>query len=66
MYKNSFNVKDLTSFILIQLTIITMQAQTKTDSPAGEYYLRGVMETAAGFKLNEDHTFNFFFKTHTK
>jgi hypothetical protein len=38
-----------------------MQAQTKTASPVGEYYLRGVMETAAGFKLNEDSTFQFFF-----
>ena len=39
----------------------TMLAQSKTASPAGEYYLRGVMETAAGFKLNEDSTFQFFF-----
>src|SRR5207237_1322865 len=30
-------------------------------SPAGEYYLRGIMETAAGFKLNKDGTFQFFF-----
>ncbi len=27
----------------------------------GEYYLRGVMETASGFKLNPDSTFEFFF-----
>ena len=27
----------------------------------GEYYLRGVMETASGFKLNSDSTFQFFF-----
>lgn len=27
----------------------------------GEYYLRGVMETASGFKLNSDSTFEFFF-----
>lgn len=27
----------------------------------GEYYLRGVMETASGFKLNADSTFEFFF-----
>lgn len=38
-----------------------MQAQTKTFSPVGEYYLKGVMETAAGFKLNQDSTFQFFF-----
>ena len=28
---------------------------------AGEYYLKGVMETAAGIKLNEDSTFEFFY-----
>lgn len=27
----------------------------------GEYYLHGVMETASGFKLNSDHSFEFFF-----
>ncbi|MES1219755.1 MAG: hypothetical protein ABUT20_29915 [Bacteroidota bacterium] len=26
----------------------------------GEYYLRGVMETASGFKVNPDSTFEFF------
>ncbi len=28
---------------------------------AGEYYLQGVMETASGFKLDPDSTFQFFF-----
>ncbi len=37
-----------------------MEAQ-KTATISGEYYLRGVMETASGFKLNEDSTFEFFF-----
>jgi hypothetical protein len=32
----------------------------KQQSPAGEYYLRGVMDMACGFKLEEDHTFQFF------
>lgn len=36
-----------------------MVAQTK--SAEGEYYLQGVMETASGFKLNADHSFEFFF-----
>lgn len=36
-----------------------MNAQTKHF--AGEYYLQGVMETASGFKLNDDSTFEFFF-----
>ena len=35
-------------------------AQT-SPSMNGEYYLRGVMETASGFKLNGDSTFEFFF-----
>ncbi len=39
---------------------MNMEAQ-KTATIAGEYYLRGVMETASGFKLNEDSTFDFFF-----
>lgn len=28
---------------------------------AGEYYLQGVMETASGFKLNNDSSFEFYF-----
>ena len=36
-----------------------MEAQQK--DLAGEYYLRGVMETASGFKLEADSTFQFFF-----
>lgn len=37
-----------------------MEAQ-QNNKLAGEYYLRGVMETASGFKLNPDSTFQFFF-----
>ena len=29
--------------------------------PAGEYYLKGVMETASGFNLHQNNTFEFFF-----
>ena len=39
---------------------MNMEAQ-KTTAIAGEYYLRGVMETASGFNLHEDNTFEFFF-----
>lgn len=28
---------------------------------SGEYYLEGIMETASAFKINADHTFEFFF-----
>jgi len=38
-----------------------MEAQQRTASVIGEYYLSGVMETASGFKLNPDSTFEFFF-----
>ncbi len=38
-----------------------MMAQEKAVSPVGEYYLKGVMEVASGFKLNADSTFEFFF-----
>jgi hypothetical protein len=38
-----------------------MHAQNNFSSLAGEYYLNGVMETASGFKLNHDSTFQFFF-----
>lgn len=37
------------------------QTQTSVPSSVGEYYLTGVMETGSGFKLNDDHTFQFFF-----
>lgn len=30
-------------------------------TPVGEYYLRGVMETACGFRLEKDSSFQFFF-----
>ncbi len=38
-----------------------MNAQQGTQTVVGEYYLRGVMETASGFKLNPDSSFEFFF-----
>ena len=38
-----------------------MQAQTKTNLAAGSYSLEGVMETASGFQLNKDSSFQFFF-----
>lgn len=38
-----------------------MNAQTAAGKVTGEYYLRGVMETASGILLNEDSTFEFFF-----
>ena len=49
----------LTLFILTILTSTMCMGQNPT--AAGIYYLENVMETASGFKLNEDHTFEFFF-----
>jgi hypothetical protein len=43
------------------LCILEINAQAKHSLLAGEYYLRGEPETASGFKLNEDSTFEFFF-----
>ena len=37
-----------------------MEAQ-QTSALSGEYYLSSVMETASGFKLNPDSSFQFFF-----
>ncbi|AXY78346.1 hypothetical protein D3H65_32060 [Paraflavitalea soli] len=45
---------------VLLLPVFYIQAQT-TSTMAGEYYLRGVMEVASGFKLNPDATFQFFF-----
>lgn len=47
--------------ILIIVNCLKMEAQKTASSPVGEYLLRNVMETACGFKLNEDSSFQFFF-----
>jgi hypothetical protein len=46
----------ISSFIATTMNIPTIQSTV-----AGEYYLQDVMETASGFKLNADSTFQFFF-----
>lgn len=38
-----------------------MNSQTFDPSIPGEYYLHGVMETASGFQINADSSFQFFF-----
>ncbi|HEX4849334.1 MAG TPA: hypothetical protein VFV08_00945, partial [Puia sp.] len=47
--------------IILILTCISMQAQNKNDSIPGEYYLRGVMETASVLLLKPDSSFEFFY-----
>lgn len=46
--------------LIFLLNHAMMNAQINA-SPAGEYYLRGEAETASGFKLNEDSSFQYFF-----
>jgi len=48
-------------FGILLLISWRMDAQTNSRDYTGEYYLRGVMETASGFKLNPDSSFQFFF-----
>jgi hypothetical protein len=40
---------------------MTGAAQPGSSEIAGEYYLRGVMETASGLRLNADSSFEFFY-----
>lgn len=47
--------------ILFSLSYLNMKAQSTISSPIGEYYLQGVPETACGFKLDSDSSFQFFF-----
>lgn len=47
--------------ILLLLFTAPLGAQTTQPVPTGEYYLQGVMEVGSGFRLNADHTFDFFF-----
>ena len=46
---------------LILFTATKTKAQQKANDMVGEYYLTGVMETASGFRLNADSSFDFFF-----
>ncbi len=56
------SLKKIILIILILTVSYKMEAQQKTTAAiTGEYYLTGVMETASGFKLNPDASFEFFF-----
>ncbi len=57
----TITIKAWTFLLFFTCNILKLEAQTKVLSPVGEYYLRGVMETASGFKLNADRSFEFFF-----
>jgi hypothetical protein len=49
------------AIIYSSFIVSAMKTPTIQSTVSGEYYLQGVMETASGFKLNEDSTFQFFF-----
>lgn len=57
-------MKNMKSFIVFFIPALTcfihIQAQNK-NTIEGIYSLQGVMETASGFKLNMDSTFEFYF-----
>lgn len=46
---------------IIPLLLMAKSVQSQNPDPAGEYYLRGVMETASGFQLKPDSSFQFFY-----
>jgi len=51
-------MKTAALFFVFTSLMLNLNAQKNI---TGEYYLQGVMETASGFKLNGDSTFEFFF-----
>ena len=53
--KKMFGIK------ILLISCILLPAVCFAQKPAGIYQLTGVMETAAGFKLNTDSTFEFYF-----
>jgi len=51
-------MKTAALFFVFTSLMLNLNAQKNV---TGEYYLQGVMETASGFKLNADSSFEFFF-----
>jgi hypothetical protein len=47
--------------IFLLSSLLPVESFAQDSDPSGIYYLQGVMETASGFKLNNDSTFEFFF-----
>ena len=54
-------MKQVSKHLLPCIFCILIMNKVNTQNLAGVYNLVGVMETAAGFKLNEDSTFEFYF-----
>jgi len=47
--------------LLISLLFMAVEKISAQDSIPGDYYMDGVMETASGFQINADSTFQFFY-----
>ena len=47
--------------LLISLFFMAVEKISAQDSIPGDYYMHGVMETASGFQINADSTFQFFY-----
>jgi hypothetical protein len=54
-------MKKLLVLLVLSYLSGSLAAQTVKPRISGEYLLEGVMETASGFKLNTDSTFQFFY-----
>jgi hypothetical protein len=54
-------MKKISTILLSFLIFSAMNAQPTLPKISGEYYLRGVIETASGFQLKADSSFQFFY-----
>ncbi|MDB5204936.1 MAG: hypothetical protein JWR72_11 [Flavisolibacter sp.] len=59
--KAMIKVRACILLLFFTCSFLKVKAQAKASSPVGEYYLHGVPETACGFKLNKDSSFESFF-----
>ncbi|MFI5153375.1 MAG: hypothetical protein ACHQET_08590 [Chitinophagales bacterium] len=52
--------RSLATFICT-INFLAMKSQTFHENLSGSYFLQGVVETASGFRLNPDSSFEFFY-----
>lgn len=58
---NLSNLHTMKYLSIILITLICSSLNSQPVSPVGIYYLENVMETASGFKIDADSTFEFSF-----
>ena len=51
----------LSGVLVFVIMALPGNAQNTLSMPSGEYYLQGVQDMASGFRINDDHSFDFFF-----